>query len=63
MKRFALSFAITALLATFAIPSFAQDEKVKDKENKDRKKKLNRLLSPGKLIIKQKRLLRSMAIK
>ena len=34
MKRFALSFAITALLATFAIPSFAQDEKVKDKDTK-----------------------------
>ena len=31
MKRFALKFAIPALLATFAIPSFAQDEKDKGK--------------------------------
>ena len=43
MKRFALSFAITALLATFAIPSFAQDEKVKDKENKDTKKEVEQI--------------------
>ena len=41
MKRFALSFAITALLATFAIPSFAQDEKVKD--NKDTKKEVEQI--------------------
>src|SRR5580765_2081679 len=43
MKRFALSFAITALLATFAIPSFAKDEKVKDKENKDTKKEVEQI--------------------
>jgi len=43
MKRFALRFAIPALLATFAIPSFAQDEKVKDKENKDTKKEVEQI--------------------
>jgi len=43
MKRFALSFTITALLAAFAIPSFAQDEKVKEKENKDTKKEVEQI--------------------
>ncbi len=32
MKRLAVNFAIAALLATLAIPSFAQDEKEKEKE-------------------------------
>jgi serine protease Do len=37
MKRFAVNFAITVLLATLAIPSFAQDVKEKEKESKDTK--------------------------
>ena len=32
MKRFAVNFAIAALLATLSIPSFAQDVKEKEKE-------------------------------
>ena len=43
MKRLAVNFAISALLATLAIPSFAQDEKVKDKENKDTKKEVEQI--------------------
>jgi len=41
MKRFALRFAIPALLATFAFPSFAQD--VKTKESKDTKKEVEEI--------------------
>jgi len=43
MKRFALRFAIPALLATFAIPSFAQDAKDKTKETKDTKKEVEEI--------------------
>src|SRR6187455_1479089 len=43
MKRFALRFAIPALLATFAIPSFAQDVKTKEKESKDTKKEVEQI--------------------
>src|SRR6187399_3258130 len=43
MKRFALRFAIPALLATFAIPSFAQDVKTKEKESKDTKKEVEEI--------------------
>ena len=34
MKRLAVNFALAALLATVALPSFAQDEK-KEKEKED----------------------------
>jgi serine protease Do len=43
MKRFAVNFAITALLATLAIPSFAQDVKDKTKETKDTKKEVEEI--------------------
>jgi serine protease Do len=45
MKRFAVNFAITALLATLTIPSFAQDvkEKEKVKESKDTKKEVEQI--------------------
>ena len=43
MKRFALRFAIPALLATVAIPSFAQDAKEKTKESKDTKKEVEEI--------------------
>jgi serine protease Do len=43
MKRFALRFAIPALLATMAIPSFAQDVKAKEKEAKDTKKEVEEI--------------------
>src|SRR6187399_1073033 len=43
MKRFALRFAIPALLATFAIPSFAQDVKEKEKEAKETKKEVEQI--------------------
>ncbi|HMK19907.1 MAG TPA: PDZ domain-containing protein [Chitinophagaceae bacterium] len=43
MKRFALRFAIPALLATFAFPSFAQDVKTKEKESKDTKKEVEEI--------------------
>src|SRR6188768_4529535 len=43
MKRFALRFAIPALLATFAVPSFGQDVKTKEKENKDTKKEVEEI--------------------
>jgi len=43
MKRFALRFAIPALLATVAIPSFAQDVKAKEKEAKDTKKEVEEI--------------------
>jgi serine protease Do len=43
MKRFALSFAIPALLATLAIPSFAQDVKEKEKTSKDTKKEVEEI--------------------
>ena len=43
MKRFALRFAIPALLATAAIPSFAQDVKAKEKEAKDTKKEVEEI--------------------
>ena len=43
MKRFALKFAIPALLATFAMPSFAQDVKAKEKEGKDTKKEVEEI--------------------
>lgn len=45
MKRLAVNFAIAALLATLAIPSFAQDvkEKEKEKESKDAKKEVEQI--------------------
>ena len=43
MKRFALRFAIPALLATFAVPSFAQDVKEKEKASKDTKKEVEEI--------------------
>jgi serine protease Do len=43
MKRFALSFAIPALFATLAIPSFAQDVKEKEKTSKDTKKEVEEI--------------------
>src|SRR6188768_337036 len=43
MKRFALRFAIPALLATFAVPSFAQDVKTKEKESEDTKKEVEEI--------------------
>jgi len=43
MKRFALRFAIPALLATFTIPSLAQDVKTKEKESKDTKKEVEEI--------------------
>jgi serine protease Do len=43
MKRFALSFAIPALLATWALPSFAQDVKEKEKTSKDTKKEVEEI--------------------
>ena len=45
MKRLAVNFAMAALLATFAIPSFAQDEKEKEKtESKDKKKSVEQIV-------------------
>lgn len=45
MKRLAVNFAIAALLATLAIPSFAQDvkEKEKEKESKETKKEVEQI--------------------
>lgn len=43
MKRFALRFAIPALLATIAVPSFAQDVKEKEKAGKDTKKEVEEI--------------------
>ena len=43
MKRFAIRFAIPALLATVTIPSFAQDTKDKTKENKKKKKEVEEI--------------------
>jgi len=43
MKRFALRFAIPVLLATFAVPSFAQDVKEKEKASKDTKKEVEEI--------------------
>ena len=43
MKRFALKFAIPALLATFTIPSFGQDVKTKEKESKGTKKEVEEI--------------------
>ena len=39
MKRLAVNFAMAALLGSLAIPSFAQDEKVKEKEVKEKEAK------------------------
>ena len=46
MKRIAVKFAMAALLAAVAIPSFAQDEKAKekDKETKDKKKNVEQIV-------------------
>ena len=45
MKRFAVNFAMAALLATLAIPSFAQDEKEKEKtESKEKKKSVEQIV-------------------
>ena len=46
MKRFAVKFAMAALLATVAIPSFSQDqkEKEKEKEMKDKKKNVEQIV-------------------
>lgn len=41
MKRFAVNFVITALLATVALPSFAQDDKKEEKEKEVKEKKKN----------------------
>jgi serine protease Do len=45
MKRLAVNFAIAALLATLAIPSFGQDtkDKEKEKESKDTKKEVEQI--------------------
>lgn len=45
MKRLAVNFAMAALLATLAIPSFAQDEKEKEKtENREKKKSVEQIV-------------------
>lgn len=45
MKRLAVNFAMAALLATLAIPSFAQEEKDKVKEeSKDKKKNVEQIV-------------------
>ena len=45
MKRLAVNFAMAALLATLAIPSFAQDEKAKEKvESKEKKKSVEQIV-------------------
>jgi len=43
MKRLAVNFAMAALLATLAIPSFAQDDKKVEKESKDKKKEVEQI--------------------
>ena len=54
MKRFAVNFAIIALLATVAIPSFAQDVKDKEKESKDTKKEVEQITIVRKTDSKEK---------
>ncbi len=44
MKRLVVNFVMAALLATLAIPSFAQDEKEKEKEIKDKKKSVEQIV-------------------
>ena len=44
MKRLAVNFVMAALLATLAIPSFAQDEKEKEKEIKEKKKTVEQIV-------------------
>ena len=44
MKRLAVNFIMAALLATLAIPSFAQDEKEKEKEIKEKKKSVEQIV-------------------
>lgn len=44
MKRHVVNFVMAALLATLAIPSFAQDEKEKEKEIKDKKKNVEQIV-------------------
>lgn len=44
MKRLIVNFVMAALLATLAIPSFAQDEKAKEKEIKDKKKSVEQIV-------------------
>jgi serine protease Do len=44
MKRLAVNFAIAALLASVAIPSFSQDTKEKEKEDKDKKKNVEQII-------------------
>ncbi|HET9435171.1 MAG TPA: PDZ domain-containing protein [Chitinophagaceae bacterium] len=44
MKRLTVNFVMAALLATLAIPSFAQDEKEKEKEIKDKKKSVEQIV-------------------
>lgn len=44
MKRLMVNFVMAALLATLAIPSFAQDEKAKEKEIKDKKKSVEQIV-------------------
>jgi serine protease Do len=44
MKRLIVSSVVVALLATLAIPSFAQDEKEKEKEIKDKKKSVEQIV-------------------
>ena len=44
MKRLAVNFAMAALLGTLAMPSFAQDEKEKEKEIKDKKKSVEQIV-------------------
>jgi len=43
MKRLAVNFAMAALLATLAIPSFSQDDKKVEKESKDKKKEVEQI--------------------
>lgn len=44
MKRLVVNFLMAALLGTLAVPSFAQDEKEKEKEIKDKKKSVEQII-------------------
>ena len=44
MKRLVVNFVMAALLAALAVPSFAQDEKEKEKEIKDKKKSVEQIV-------------------
>jgi hypothetical protein len=62
-ETIAVNFAIAALLATLIYSLFWPGCKRKGKRVQGLKKRVNRSLSSGKLMIKQKLLLRSMVIK